>query len=399
LPGSPDVSDRTWFGIARSRDGQIGIEGALEPWAGDHDHAQLLLVDDLGPIQWLLVSPDQFNEEHIADSLERGRHGKERPLPSPIPRGDLTIAICTRERPDSLRSCLERMGQAVDNRYDVLVIDNAPRSDATAEVVRAAASQGMRIRSVVEPRPGLSRARNRALQESATAYVAFTDDDARPERGWPEAIHRGFSAGQHVAVVTGLVPPAQIENRVQALFEKKLKWSNNLEPELYSMVDRNSYSWPFPYSAGHFGTGANFAVDRGIALALGGFDEALGAGTRTEGGEDMEMFVRVLRADYELAFQPSAIVWHIHRSDEAALRKVLFGYGKGLSATAVSEFLRPGKLDMIKGQLQGARNLMRDRQGEIEYGMPWEHLALELAGLVYGPIAYWAERKHWSRSS
>ena len=42
------------------------------------------------------------------------------------------------------------------------------------------------------------------------------------------------------------------------------------------------------------GTGANFAVRRDRTLALGGFDTALGAGTQTQGGEDLDMFLRIL---------------------------------------------------------------------------------------------------------
>jgi GT2 family glycosyltransferase len=110
------------------------------------------------------------------------------------------------------------------------------------------------------------------------------------------------------------------------------------------------------------------------------------------GGEDMEMFVRVLRADYELSFQPSAIVWHMHISDPRALRRILFGYGKGLSAIACSEFRHPGKMAMLRGTVRGARNLTHDRQAELEYGMPWTHIALELAGLICGPFAYVSER-------
>jgi GT2 family glycosyltransferase len=392
MPGSPDIADRTWFGIARCRDGGIAIEGAVETWSGRHDHAQILIVDERGPVDWLLLGPEDAGEECVARHLSELPGTDDRPDLPELPAGDLTVAICTRERPSFLRACLERVRAAVNDHYEVLVIDNAPRTDATERIVELFSDRGMRIRRVVEPRPGLSRARNRALASAETRYVAFTDDDALADSEWPLALHRGFSTGESVAVVTGIVPPAQIETKAQALFEKKLKWSNNLTPETFAMARQHSYPWVFPYSAGNLGTGANFAVDRKVVLELGGFDEALGAGTRTMGGEDMEMFVRVLRADYELSFQPSAIVWHMHISDPRALRRILFGYGKGLSAIACSEFRHPGKLAMLRGTVRGARNLTHDRQAELEYGMPWTHIALELAGLVCGPFAYASER-------
>jgi GT2 family glycosyltransferase len=399
MPGSPEIADRTWFGIARCTERGIDIEGAVETWSGRHDHAQILMVDERGPIDWLLLGPEDSGEERVAKHLAQLSDCHSRPVLPDLPVGDLTVAVCTRERPNYLRACLERMHRAVDENYQVLIVDNAPRTDGTARVVDLFASRGMNIRRVVEPRAGLSRARNCALAHANTDYVAFTDDDALADAGWPGSLHRGFSAGDSIAVVTGIVPPAQIETRAQALFEKKLKWSNNLTPETFSMAHNRSYPWAFPYSAGNLGTGANFAVDRRVVLELGGFDEALGAGTRTQGGEDMEMFVRVIRAGYELRFQPSAIVWHMHISNAWALRKILFGYGKGLSAVACSEFLQPGKLEMLRGTIRGALNLAHDRQAELEYGMPWTHVVLEMAGLVCGPFAYALERRAARRES
>ena len=392
MPGSPQISDRTWFGIARISDGSVVIEGPLGPWAGQHDHAKVLVMTSSGPTEWLSLAPDEVSEQGVLANLTTVTTEASSTPPLEIPEGDLTIAICTRDRPESLAACLRRFQEGAVAGYSILVIDNAPKTDATRQVVDELAADGLNVRRVVEARPGLSRARNAAIANATTEFVAFTDDDARPDGEWATALHRGFSAGENVAIVTGIVPPAEIETEAQALFEQKLKWSNNLTPELYSMAKKDAYPWPFPYSAGHFGTGANFAIRRSVALTLGGFDEALGAGTRTEGGEDMEMFVRVIRAGYELYFQPASIVWHIHRKSDDEARTVLFGYGKGLSAVAVREFLEPGRLEMIRGQLRGAKNLWGDRQGEIEYGMPKDHLMLEVAGVLYGPIAYALER-------
>ena len=363
----------------------------METWSGRHDHAQILIVDENGPIDWLLLGPEDSGEECVAKHLAQLDGSNARPALQALPTGDLTIAICTRERPNYLRACLERIYRSRPP-YPVLVVDNAPRSDATERVVDLFTDRGMDICRVVEHRAGLSRARNCALTSATTDYVAFTDDDALADVQWPGTLHRGFSAGESVAVVTGIVPPAQIETKAQALFEKKLKWSNNLTPETFSLARHQTYPWAFPYSAGNLGTGANFAVDRKVVLDLGGFDEALGAGTRSRGGEDMEIFVRVLRAGYELRFQPSAIVWHMHISNAWALRKILFGYGKGLSAVACSEFLQPGKLQMIRGTLKGALSLAHDRQSELEYGMPWTHILLEIAGIACGPFAYALDR-------
>ncbi len=320
--------------------------------------------------------------------------------PPTQPIDELTIAVCTRERAESLRRCLERLRLSVDNRHEILVIDNAPETKETELVVESFATDGMRIRRVVENARGLSRARNRALEETTTKYLAYTDDDALPDCGWTDGLLRGFSRGSNVAVVTGIVPPAHIETRAQELFQQKVKWSRSLAPETYSMRQQKEhpYPFPFPFSAGHFGTGANFAVDRKAIRDLGGFDEALGAGTRTQGGEDMEMFVRSLRRGFELVYEPSAIVWHVHRREEHALRSLLFGYGKGLSAAAVSEFLHPGKIAMVRGTLKGAVNLAKERRTEAEHGAPHGYFLMEVAGILVGPFAYITERYRGPKS-
>jgi GT2 family glycosyltransferase len=392
MPGSTAFGYRTWVGIARCGDEGITIEGVVEPWSGTHDRARILVVDDRGPVDWLTLDPEEDFEEAIAKLLARSGPTDERlPLPG-LPDGDLSIAICTRDRPDLLRSCLERVCVAAGDRYEVVVVDNAPQSDASALVVEDFARRGHAVRRIVEPQPGLSRARNRALAEIDTDYVAFTDDDALADRLWPGELHRGFSTGSGVAVVTGIVPSAQIETETQALFERKIyKWSNKLEPQSVRMK-RDGGTFAYPTSTGDLGTGANFAVDRRIVLGLGGFDEALGAGSLSRGGEDSEMFVRVLRAGHELRYQPSAIVWHLHAVDPRELRKIVFGYGKGISAMTCSEFLQPGKAAMLRGTLRGAGHLARDRRSDVELGTPRSHLLLELAGVACGPFAYAIER-------
>ena len=162
MPGSPEITDRTWFGIARCVDGGVAIEGAVETWSGRHDHAQILIVDENGPIDWLLLGPEDSGEECVAKHLAQLDGSNARPALQGLPTGDLTIAICTRERPNYLRACLERIYRSRPP-YPVLVVDNAPRSDATERVVDLFTDRGMDICRVVEHRAGLSRARNCAL--------------------------------------------------------------------------------------------------------------------------------------------------------------------------------------------------------------------------------------------
>src|SRR6202044_1734457 len=81
-----------------------------------------------------------------------------------------------------------------------------------------------------------------------------------------------------------------------------------------------------------FGVGANMAFRRAALDRIGGFDVALGAGTPTSAGEDTLALTLVLRAGFEIAYEPAALMWHHHRTDLASLNKQLHGYSVGLTA-------------------------------------------------------------------
>ena len=71
-----------------------------------------------------------------------------------------------------------------DVEADCLVIDNASTDNTAAVVDDFARSAALPMRRVLEPRPGSSFARNRAVDETTSDYIFFIDDDAVAERDW-----------------------------------------------------------------------------------------------------------------------------------------------------------------------------------------------------------------------
>ena len=135
-----------------------------------------------------------------------------------------------------------------------------------------------------------------------------------------------------MACVTGIVPSALLDNEAQQYFDSRVWWSASLESHLYTPERGPEDSPLHPFRAGIFGTGANFALDLRVARQLGGFSRMLGVGSLCRGGgEDGDMFVRVLRCGHLLAYEPSAIVWHEHRGSSEELRAQLVEYGRGVA--------------------------------------------------------------------
>ena len=318
----------------------------------------------------------------------------------------ISVVVCTRNRPQLITSCLDGLRTLRYENFEVVVVDNAPTDDGTREAFTAAVGTDDRFRYVVEPVPGLSSARNRGLAEASGEIIAYTDDDVRVDADWLLGIARGFARRDDVACVTGLVGSADLATDIEQYFDAKVSWSTSCTPRVYDMDPANAPGPLHPFTAGVFGTGANLALRTETVRALGGFDTALGAGTRTRGGEDLDIFVRILLDGHALAYEPAALVWHSHRSDLAELSRQMFGYGSGLTAYIVKYLMDPATRRRVVGGIPGGLRHARQLDGrtrEIPAAPKPEILrrlrARERAGMLAGPGLYLQARRQSSRAT
>ncbi|WP_433374052.1 glycosyltransferase [Actinoplanes sp. CA-142083] len=316
----------------------------------------------------------------------------------------VSVVVCTRNRSESLPDCLDRLAAVTYRPVEFLIVDNAPSDDSTREVVERYAAADDRFRYVREPRPGLSRARNAGLAAARGCYLAYTDDDVAVDSGWIHGLIRGFQRRDDVTCVTGLVCTAAISNGSEAYFDARLaSWSARCRPQFFDMSMGDRYGVLYPFSAGIFGTGASFAFQRERLIRAGGFDEALGAGTLTRGGEDLDIFVRMLLDGGAIAYEPSAVVWHHHRADEASLLKQMYGYGTGLTAYLTKLLLDPStRTQLLKRVPAGLLKIAQIRtQTNARLGdavaAPAGAMRRELTGFLAGPLLYLRARRALER--
>jgi GT2 family glycosyltransferase len=312
----------------------------------------------------------------------------------------VSVVVCTRDRAAQLRGCLQRLRELTYAPLEVIVVDNAPSDSATRDLVQDGVGGDDRFRYLVEPRPGLSFARNLGVAAARGELIAYTDDDVSVDTTWVDALVRGFARRPDVGCVTGLVCTKSLDSLAETYFDARVSWGDNVRPRLYEPAATGEGAL-YPYSPGIFGTGANMAFRSAVLRRLGGFDVALGAGTRTAGGEDLDAFVRVLQAGYALMYEPSALVWHAHRADLAALRRQLYAYGTGLSAFLTKHLLdgrtRRQVLSRIPhglGRMGRVPAATRRSLDCAEAGLDPKPLLLrELAGLAMGPLEYARSRR------
>jgi glycosyltransferase involved in cell wall biosynthesis len=304
------------------------------------------------------------------------------PRPQPV-----TVVVCTRERPQALTVALASLLACDPEPLEIVVVDSAPRTGATEKVIHDLADE--RLRLVREPRGGLSRARNLGVSEARGEVIAFTDDDVRVDRAWLRGLLRGLDRAPHVACVTGAVHAAELETPAQLYFDEKAGWGGPGSPRLYDLGTNRVDSPLYPYLPGTFGAGANFAVTKALLASIGAFDEALGAGSPAAGGEDLDLFLRVLRAGLAIAHEPSAVVWHYHRREEQALCRQLVGYGSGLTALASKLLISSETSQDAISRLRPAAGRVRSISGRGRGGKGGARLrAAEVWGLMLGPPRY-----------
>jgi glycosyltransferase involved in cell wall biosynthesis len=219
------------------------------------------------------------------------RHVSPTPAPqNPNPPPTASIAVCTCNRPDDLRHCLEAIARLDPGPDEVLVIDNSSGDPAT----RNAALQ-FGTRYIVEPAPGLSRARNRSLRESRSEIIAFLDDDALPDVHWLERILEPFAAPD-VASVTGETYNLGFDPE---LAERPTRFLSNKDP-----------LWFETANFGGLGYGTNMALRKSSCEGAKVFDERLGRGTPLWTAEESHAFATLVARGYRAAHVPSAIVLH-----------------------------------------------------------------------------------------
>ncbi|CAN5259808.1 hypothetical protein BH20GEM2_BH20GEM2_15320 [soil metagenome] len=243
---------------------------------------------------------------------------------SPSTADDITVAICTRDRPEQLRRALASLLRQTAAPAEIVVVDNAPASDATRQLI---AAEFPEVHYVCEAIPGLNFARNRALANAAGEIVAFIDDDAVADPNWIASTQKTFRESPTVAICTGRVDPLVLDTPGQRLFEANGGFARGNRPlRLPQDASRRLHGLRAPLIAWSIsvGTGCSLAVRKEIIRKLGDFDEGLDSPPELPGGGDIDLLWRVLAAGYGIVYEPSVRVRHEHRREwEAAVRQIL----------------------------------------------------------------------------
>jgi succinoglycan biosynthesis protein ExoM len=216
---------------------------------------------------------------------------------------DLSIAICTYDRPDglaaTLRSCLGQTN-ALGLSIEIVVIDNHPSGSARAVVESLSAEAAWPLRYVTELTRNMSTLRNRGFAECRGRLVAMIDDDEIAAPDWLDQLVGALRvADADIAVGPRLAkfqdaPPAYDPSGSQ--FVRDLHLADGALIQLTKASGKPQYG---------LGTGNSlFDTARCFPDGQPAMREAFG----DAGGEDAELFTRLHRQGRRIVWAAKAFV-------------------------------------------------------------------------------------------
>jgi glucosyl-dolichyl phosphate glucuronosyltransferase len=215
----------------------------------------------------------------------------------------ISVIVCTYNRCQTLANALESIAaSAVPDsvEWEVLVVDNNS-SDLTLEVVEDYGKRYQsRFRYLLEPRQGLSFARNAGVRESRGDVLAFTDDDVIVEATWLWNLVAALDTGEWAGAGGRIIP---------VWGQPRPRWLPPDRPRGGPFVAFDLGTMPVLLTEAP--VGANMAFRKELFKKYGGFRIDLGRlADVPRSSEDTEFGQRLLSGGERLRYEPSAVVHH-----------------------------------------------------------------------------------------
>jgi GT2 family glycosyltransferase len=243
----------------------------------------------------------------------------------------VTVAICTRDRPDDLRRCLRSVLYHCPPSCSILVVDQSEDEGTHQVFQQLTADCGRKVTYWRSEGLGISLSRNEAAHLAGGGILLYTDDDCEVDAKWLSSWLRLLALHPECGIGFGRLRPAA--------FDPQLGFIPSFDP---GMGDSTHGIELFASGADRVGAGANMALRYEAWADADGFDEALGPGTQLQASEDIDLALRVAGRGYRILHAPRATVVHHGLRSLAEARRLGYAYSLGTGAMYVRHLRRGG---------------------------------------------------------
>lgn len=276
----------------------------------------------------------------------------------------VSICVCTYRRPHLLAMLLNSLAeQCFYEPFEIIVVDNDPAGGATEAIETARKCHPeLKIRYAVEPRKGISFARNTAAALAAGEFVAWIDDDETATRHWLTLLWTTRSAINADAVFGPVVPTFPQGSR---------SWSRRS-----GIFERPRHPTGTIIDAREARTGNALVKTSWLRTLAPPFDVKLA----NTGGEDYDFFARIAKNGARFAWCDEAEVFEMVPFERQRLTWVL------------------------ERGLRGSTNYWRNRSTSGVRGVPQAllggiaFLVLCVGGIIAAPFGFHHTVKFWRRA-
>jgi glycosyltransferase involved in cell wall biosynthesis len=247
---------------------------------------------------------------------------------------DLSVLICTRNRPKKLRRAVASVLANSLSNFEVIIVDQSTDEMSAQEMEKFA---DCRIRYLKTSTVGLAISRNIAIRAARADTVIFTDDDCICDSDWLASIQAEYAREPTAVGVYGRVIPYGRRGHLRG---SGIGVADDLVcPAVNESTQRLVLDGPVnPHLA--LGAGNNMSFRKDVFRRVGMFIESLGAGSPMGAGEDTEFSYRLLWYRYKIVYSPAPLVHHDNWLDHIQFAKMMKFAVRGNAAIFLSYVMR-----------------------------------------------------------
>jgi glycosyltransferase involved in cell wall biosynthesis len=227
----------------------------------------------------------------------------------------ISIAVCTRNRAHSILRTLDAIEASARNAacddIQLVVVDNGSTDDTAERVRQWATRKSLNLNLVIEPNPGVSKARNAALRTMTGNIIAFTDDDCLLHLDYIAKLSAIYARDK-----TSVLRGGRVHLGDPTDLPVGIRTANTLRR--WSRIPGEGS----PATLTTAIIGANLTMSRATAQAVGYFDDRFGPGGCFSGGEEIDFIYRAYLLGIPVEYNPALAVDHFHgrKTNDGMLR-------------------------------------------------------------------------------